>query len=334
MHGLPRSDNRKYQEGPKTFFGPLPQEKNMTKISVRKRRSRRVNYIPLYLMMLPGILYLLINNYLPMFGIVIAFKNFSYKKGIWGSDWCGLKNFEFLFRTKDAFIMIRDTLLYNLLFILLGLVIALCIAIMMTEIGRWKIAKVIQPIICFPNMISIIIVSYLVYAFLGSNGFINHTVLNGNGIGWYSEAKYWPFILPIVYFWKSAGYSSIIYIASMSGIDPTLYEAAKLDGATKMQQIFKITLPIIRPMIMLMLLLNVGRIFSSDFGLFLQVPMNSGMLYNTTQTIDTYVYRALMELNDIGMSSAASVFQSIVGFVLVIASNLFVRRMDPESALF
>lgn len=285
-------------------------------------------------MMLPGILYLLINNYLPMFGIVIAFKNFSYKKGIWGSDWCGLKNFEFLFRTKDAFIMIRNTLLYNLLFILLGLVIALCIAIMMTEIGRWKIAKVIQPIICFPNMISIIIVSYLVYAFLGSNGFINHTVLNGNGIGWYSEAKYWPFILPIVYFWKSAGYSSIIYIASMSGIDPTLYEAAKLDGATKMQQIFKITLPIIRPMIMLMLLLNVGRIFSSDFGLFLQVPMNSGMLYNTTQTIDTYVYRALMELNDIGMSSAASVFQSIVGFVLVIASNLFVRRMDPESALF
>ena len=334
MHGLPRSDNRKYQEGPKTFFGPLPQEKNMTKISVRKRRSRRVNYIPLYLMMLPGILYLLINNYLPMFGIVIAFKNFSYKKGIWGSDWCGLKNFEFLFRTKDAFIMIRNTLLYNLLFILPGLVIALCIAIMMTEIGRWKIAKVIQPIICFPNMISIIIVSYLVYAFLGSNGFINHTVLNGNGIGWYSEAKYWPFILPIVYFWKSAGYSSIIYIASMSGIDPTLYEAAKLDGATKMQQIFKITLPIIRPMIMLMLLLNVGRIFSSDFGLFLQVPMNSGMLYNTTQTIDTYVYRALMELNDIGMSSAASVFQSIVGFVLVIASNLFVRRMDPESALF
>lgn len=306
----------------------------MTKISVRKKRSRRVNYIPLYLMMLPGILYLLINNYLPMFGIVIAFKNFSYKKGIWGSDWCGLKNFEFLFRTKDAFIMIRNTLLYNLLFILLGLVIALCIAIMMTEIGRWKIAKVIQPIICFPNMISIIIVSYLVYAFLGSNGFINHTVLNGNGIGWYSEAKYWPFILPIVYFWKSAGYSSIIYIASMSGIDPTLYEAAKLDGATKMQQIFKITLPIIRPMIMLMLLLNVGRIFSSDFGLFLQVPMNSGMLYNTTQTIDTYVYRALMELNDIGMSSAASVFQSIVGFVLVIASNLFVRRMDPESALF
>lgn len=285
-------------------------------------------------MMLPGILYLLINNYLPMFGIVIAFKNFSYKKGIWGSDWCGLKNFEFLFRTKDAFIMIRNTLLYNLLFILPGLVIALCIAIMMTEIGRWKIAKVIQPIICFPNMISIIIVSYLVYAFLGSNGFINHTVLNGNGIGWYSEAKYWPFILPIVYFWKSAGYSSIIYIASMSGIDPTLYEAAKLDGATKMQQIFKITLPIIRPMIMLMLLLNVGRIFSSDFGLFLQVPMNSGMLYNTTQTIDTYVYRALMELNDIGMSSAASVFQSIVGFVLVIASNLFVRRMDPESALF
>jgi putative aldouronate transport system permease protein len=299
-----------------------------------KKKTARINYIPFYLMMLPGIAYLIANNYIPMFGILIAFKKLDYTKGILGSDWYGLNNFEYLFKTKDAFIMIRNTLGYNLIFITLGLVTALSIAIMMTEIGKKKIAKFIQPAICFPNMVSIIIVAYLVYAFLGSNGFINNTILHGNGVKWYNEAKYWPFILVIVNFWKSAGYSSIIYIASISGIDASLYEAAKLDGATKMQQVFKITLPIIKPMIVLMLLLSVSKIFNSDFGLFLQVPMNSGMLFSTTQTIDTYVYRSLMELHNVGMSSAASVFQSVIGFILVMVSNAFVRKIDSESALF
>ena len=265
---------------------------------------------------------------------MIAFKNLDYSKGIWGSPWVGLKNFEYLFKTKDAAIMIRNTLCYNLVFIFGGLVLALAIAVMMTEIGQMKIAKFIQPAICFPNMVSIIIVSYLVYAFLGANGFVNNTILHGNGISWYKKAEYWPYILVIVYFWKNAGYSAIIYIASIAGIDKSLYEAAKLDGASKMKQIFTITLPIIRPMIILMLLLQIGRIFNSDFGLFLQVPMNSGMLYSTTQTIDTYVYRALMELNDVSMSSAASVFQAVIGFSLVLISNLIVRKIDKDSALF
>ena len=213
-------------------------------------------------------------------------------------------------------------------------VVAVTIAIFMTEIGKMKVAKVIQPIICFPNMISIIVISYLVYAFLGTNGFINNTILGGQGISWYRESKYWPVILTIVHFWQVAGYSSIIYIATMSGIDAELYEAAKLDGANKMQQIFHITLPLIRPTVILMLLMSVGRIFNSDFGLFLQVPMNSGMLYPTTQTIDTYSYRALMELNDVGKSSATGVFQSVLGFALVVISNLIVRKVDPDSALF
>jgi len=299
-----------------------------------KRRTSRINYIPLFLMMLPGVVYLIANNYIPMFGVLIAFKKLDYAKGIFLSDWCGFANFEYLFKTKEAFIMIRNTIGYNLVFISVGLVVALSIAIMMTEIGKKKIAKFIQPAICFPNMISIIIVAYLVYAFLGSNGFVNKSILGGHGIKWYSEAKYWPGILIIVNFWKSAGYSSIIYIASISGIDTSLYEAAKLDGASKMQQITKITLPIIRPMIILMLLLSVSKIFNSDFGLFLQVPMNSGMLFSTTQTIDTYVYRSLMQLNNVGMSSAASVFQSVIGFVLVMLSNTLVRRVDKESALF
>ena len=299
-----------------------------------KKKSKRINYLPLILMMLPGIAYMIINNYLPMFGITIAFKNLDYSKGIFGSEWVGLKNFEFLFRSKDFFVIIRNTILYNIVFILGGTFASLAIAVMMTELGKHKIAKVLQPIICFPNMISIVIVAYLVYGFLGGDGWINNTLLHGNGPSWYSKPEYWPFILTLVHFWKGAGYGSIIYIATMSGIDVGLYEAAKLDGATKMQQIKLITIPIIRPMIMLMLLLSIGRIFSSDFGLFLQVPMDSGALYGTTQTIDTYVYRALMKLNDVSMSSAASVFQSIMGFILVMFSNLLVRKVDPDSSLF
>ncbi|MCR4779269.1 MAG: ABC transporter permease subunit [Lachnospiraceae bacterium] len=302
--------------------------------SVKRAKKRRVNYLPLILMMLPGIAYMIVNNYLPMFGITIAFKNLDYSKGIFGSEWVGLKNFEFLFRSKDFFMIIRNTILYNIVFILGGTFASLAIAVMMTELGKHRIAKVLQPIICFPNMISIVIVAYLVYGFLGGDGWINNTLLKGDGISWYSKPEYWPFILTLVHFWKGAGYGSIIYIATMSGIDVGLYEAAKLDGATKMQQIRLITIPIIRPMIMLMLLLSIGRIFSSDFGLFLQVPMDSGALYNTTQTIDTYVYRALMKLNDVSMSSAASVFQSIMGFILVMLSNLLVRKVDPQSSLF
>ena len=305
-----------------------------TAVAKKKKKNKRVSYLPLIVMMLPGLIYLVINNYLPMFGITIAFKNLDYQKGILGSDWCGFKNFEYLFKTKDAFVMIRNTLCYNIVFIFGGLVVALAIAVMMTEISKMKIAKFIQPAICFPTMVSIIIVAYLVYAFLGADGFVNNTILHGNEIGWYRESKYWPFILTIVQFWRTAGYSSIIYIASISGIDKSLYEAAKLDGATKMQQIFRITLPIIRPMIILMLLMSIGRIFNSDFGLFLQVPMNSGTLYETTQTIDTYVYRALMERNDVSMSSAASVFQAVLGFALVMTSNLIVRKIDKDSALF
>ena len=299
-----------------------------------KGNSKRQNHAPLYLMLLPGLAYLIVNNYLPMYGLTIAFRKLDYQKGILRSPIVGFQNFEFLFKTKDAWIMIRNTVGYNIVFILLGIVVAVTIAIFMTEIGKMKVAKVIQPIICFPNMISIIVISYLVYAFLGTNGFINNTILGGQGISWYRESKYWPVILTIVHFWQVAGYSSIIYIATMSGIDAELYEAAKLDGANKMQQIFHITLPLIRPTVILMLLMSVGRIFNSDFGLFLQVPMNSGMLYPTTQTIDTYSYRALMELNDVGKSSATGVFQSVLGFALVVISNLIVRKVDSDSALF
>lgn len=308
----------------------------MNTIPVKKKKDWR--NLPLMMLALPGLLYLLINNYLPMIGIFIAFKDVDYSKGIFASDWVGFKNFEFLFRTKDAFIMTRNTILYNLTFIILGTIMSIFIAIIMCEIIKLTISKVFQAGMILPNLVSMVIVSYLVYAFLNADsGFINNSILKAVGkspINWYSEAQYWPIILVIVNLWKSAGYSAIIYMASISGIDPGLYEAAKIDGAGKMRQIFSITLPMIKPIVIMLLIMAVGRIFNSDFGLFFQVPMNAGPLYSTTQTIDTYVYRALMQLSDIGMSAAAGLYQSVVGFILVLATNALVKKSDKDSALF
>jgi putative aldouronate transport system permease protein len=302
----------------------------------RANRIRRTG--ALFLIAAPGLLYLLVNNYVPMAGIVIAFKNIDFSKGILQSEWCGLKNFEFLFKTSDALVMIRNTLLYNAVFIALGTVCAITIAILMHEVMAHFCSRVFQAGLILPNLISMVVVSYIVYAFLNpESGFINASILKRFGvdpIGWYSEEKYWPFILVLVQMWKTAGYASIIYIAAIAGIDPGMYEAARMDGAGKLRQIFGITLPQLKPTVIIMVLFAVGRIFSSDFGLFYQVPMNSGPLYNVTQTIDTYVYRALMQLGNIGMSSAAGVFQSVMGFLLVMGANLVVRRIDRESALF
>ena len=312
-----------------------PYDDVLRKNKKAKRASDFKKTFPLYLMMLPGMIYLFCNNYLPMFGILIAFKKINYSVGILKSPWSGLDNFKFLFATSDAWIMIRNTLAYNIVWILLGMALAIFVALCMAEISSRPIAKVIQPIICFPSMVSAVILSFIVYAFLSNTyGFINRTFLVDNPINWYASAKYWPFILTIVHFWQSTGQSSIIYMASIGGIDKGLYESARIDGANKIKQIWYITLPLLKPMMTLLLLLSVGRIFNSDFGMFYQVPLGSGLLYNTTQTIDTYVYRSLLVLNNVGMSSAASVFQAVIGFVLVILSNAFVRFVDKDSALF
>jgi putative aldouronate transport system permease protein len=300
------------------------------------KNSRR--YMPLFLMTVPGLVYLLINNYLPMAGLVIAFKNFNYAKGIFGSDWAGFANFEFLFRTRDAFIITRNTILYNVGFIIISTTVAIAVAIMLSEVANKFLLKIYQTVILLPYLISIIIASYLVYAFLSVNvGFLNKTLLpllGGQAVSWYTEAKYWPIILNVVSLWRGFGFYSIVYLSSIVGIDRTYYEAAELDGATKFQCIKHITIPLIVPVISMMVLLAVGRIFYSDFGLFYQVPMNSGALYSTTNVIDTYVYRGLMQLGDIGMSAAAGMYQSVVGFILVLSSNLIVRRVNPDNALF
>ena len=304
----------------------------MKKAEVKKGKKKNAlkEYWPLYLMMLPALLYLLINNYIPMAGMVIAFKKLNFAKGIWASPWAGLKNFKFLFASKDAWIITRNTLLYNIAFILVNMVVGIAIAILITEIRNTKLKKIYQSAILLPFLMSMVILSYIVYALLSAeNGLVNNSILplfHIDPIQWYQKPKYWPAILIIANCWKGVGYGCLIYIA--------FYEAARLDGASKWQEITKITLPSLVPTIITLLLLSIGRIFYSDFGLFYQVPMNSGVLFPTTNVIDTYVYRALIEQGNISMSSAAGVYQSLVGFCVVMLSNWIVRKVDKDQALF
>lgn len=312
----------------------------MKKAEVKKGKKKNVlkEYWPLYLMMLPALLYLLINNYIPMAGMVIAFKKLNFAKGIWASPWAGLKNFKFLFASKDAWIITRNTLLYNVAFILVNMVVGIAIAILITEVRNTKLKKIYQSAILLPFLMSMVILSYIVYALLSAeNGLVNNSILplfHIDPIQWYQKPKYWPAVLIIANCWKGVGYGCLIYIASLIGIDPSFHEAARLDGASKWQEITKITLPSLVPTIITLLLLSIGRIFYSDFGLFYQVPMNSGVLFPTTNVIDTYVYRALIEQGNISMSSAAGVYQSLVGFCVVMLSNWIVRRVDKDQALF
>lgn len=304
--------------------------KNQTKVKTNRKFKR---YLPLYIMMIPGLLYLFINNYIPMGGLIIAFKRFNYADGIWKSPFVGLSNFKFLFSGNDSILILRNTVLYNAVFIILGTILSVALAIMLNSVRQKFLAKTYQTVILIPYLISIVIVSSMAYAFLSQDkGFINNTL--GASIGWYSEPKYWPFLLTFIYLWKNAGYTAIIYYTSILSIDPSLYEAARVDGASRWEVVKNVILPCIRPTIITMVLLQIGRIFYSDFGLFYQVPMNSGPLVNATSTIDTYVYRALTSLNDVGRASAAGFVQSVLGFILVYIANRTVNKIDKDSALF
>lgn len=291
-------------------------------------------YWPLYLMFLPGAIYLFINNYIPMGGLIVAFKSYSAKKGIWGSAWCGLDNFKFLFSTPDAWVITRNTLLYNLAFILTTTVVGIIFAIFICDCISKRAQKIYQSAILFPYLMSSVVLGYIVYAFLSnSTGIVNNTLLS-EPINWYATPNAWPFILVFVNLWKGVGYGCLIYISTINGIDTALYEAATLDGATKWQQIKNVTLPELKPTVITLTLMSIGRVFYSDFGLFYQVTRNSGMIYSTTNVIDTYVYRGLMEQNNVGMSAAAGFYQSICGFILVLLANQIVRKISSENALF
>jgi putative aldouronate transport system permease protein len=293
-------------------------------------------------MLLPGLFVLLINNYIPMFGVVIAFKRYRFNKdfftSIITSEWIGFKNFEFFFKTPQAYEVTRNTILYNLVFIVLGVVIPVMLAIALNELLNKKLSNFYQSIMFLPYFLSWIVVSYLAYSMLSiENGFINRSIINALGlesINWYSEPRYWPFILTFFQVWKYTGYNAVVYHAAISGIDSEYYEAAAIDGATKWQQTKFITIPLLQPVIIIMTLLAVGRIFNADFGLFFNVPKDSGALYSVTDVIDTYVFRALRNSNSVGMAAASGLYQAVVGCITVFTANFIVRKIDRDKALF
>ena len=305
--------------------------------TAKKKKTDWKHWLPFYLMGVPGFIYLLINNYMPLAGLQIAFKQFNYRDGMWGSKWNDFENFTYLLGSNDIKIILRNTILYNLIFIVVGMILGVAVAILLNEV-RNKIAKQFyQTVILLPYLMSMVIVAYLAYAYLApESGMINGilSALGMDKIDFYREAKFWPFILLFINQWKTIGFGMILYYSSLVGISKDYYEAAMLDGASKWQQIRHITLPLLKPTIITLLILNCGNIMRSDFGLFYQVPQNSGMLYSVTDTIDTYVYRMLMINNDIGVSSAAGFIQSIVGFVLVLTVNAIIRKLDKDNALF
>lgn len=309
----------------------------MRKMKTKKKFGWK-RALPFYIMVLPGLIYLLINNYLPMFGVIIAFKRLNFSKGIFGSDWCGFDNFKFLFATRDAWNITRNTIGYNILFFIIGTFFAITLAISLNEVKSKNASKIYQTVILLPYLMSWVIVGYLTYAFLsGETGLINKAILQPLGlksINFYMESKYWPLILAVVNTWHGVGYSMIIYYSSIVGISQDYYEAARIDGASKWAQIRYITLPLLKPTMITLLILAIGQVFRSDFGLFYQIPRNSGPLYSATRTLDVYVYQALMINSDYAMSSAASLYQSVVGFVLIVAANFAVRKYNKESALF
>ncbi|MCM1026705.1 MAG: ABC transporter permease subunit [Roseburia sp.] len=305
----------------------------------KKQITKRLRkYVPLYLLSLPGFIYLIINNYLPMGGLILAFKKYSFAKGILASPWNGLDNFTFLFGSKWAKIMFRNTICYNIVFLVLGTAFAIFVAILLSVISHNLLKKTYQTLILIPHLVSTVLIGYLVFAFLSEkNGFVNNGILAPLGvdpISWYTKASYWPVILVIVQLWRSFGFQSIVYFATIIGFDKAYYEASVMDGASVWQQITRITLPLLKPTVIILTIMSLGRMFASDFGLFYQVPQNSGMLYSTTTTIDTFVYRTLMQDHDVGRSLAAGFLQSILGFIVVMITNAVVRKVDNESALF
>lgn len=311
--------------------------------SVKKRsfpqrfRLHCQKYWRLHVMALPVLICLILFSYAPMLGLVMAFQKVNVGKGILHSPFIGFKNFEFLFTTQDAWIITRNTVCYNVVFILLNTSLALILSLILNELLNKRLAKGIQTVLMMPHFLSMAVIAMIVSAFLGKQyGLVNaiRATFGLKSVDWYTQRSIWPPLLVFINAWKSVGYSAVVYLATVSGISNEYYEAAVLDGASKLQQALYITLPYMRPMISIMLIMSIGNIFRGDFGLFYTVPQNNGMLYPVTNVIDTYIYRALTTLNNPGMATAAGLYQSTVGFVLVLIANKIVTCIDADSAMF
>ncbi len=299
-------------------------------------RELKKNWM-LYLLALPAVAVVFVVSYMPMPGIILAFKNFKPGPGIWGSEWTGLKNFEFLFNSGIAWQIIRNTLLLNFLFIIAAQVCSLTMASMINEIYHRYVAKVFQSALFFPHFVSWVLVGYFTYAFLNAdNGFVNSVLvqLKLDPVNWYGEPTYWIPILVFLSVWKGLGYFTIIYLAGMLGINPEYFESARIDGASKLQEIWYINLPLIRPLVIINVLLAIGRIFYANFDFIWNVTRDTGMLLETTNVIDTFIFRSLTAVGNFNLAAAAGFFQAIAGFILVLLANWAVRKFDKDQALF
>lgn len=316
-----------------------------TKEYIPKKQSfwRKVKENRVWLLFcLPGTLFLIVFFYIPVFANVVAFQNFQYSSqgfiySVLHSPWVGLQNFKFFFQSQDFWIILRNTVGYNIAFLFFNFFFAIFNGIIMSQLRNRKLLKVYQTSMLFPYFLSWAVLTYFVYAFLSPDkGIINELIkaAGGKAIDFYNTPAVWPAILIFLGVWKGLGYNSILYFATAMGINPEYYDAAMVDGANKWQQIKNVTLPQILPIATLMLILNVGGIFRSDFGLFYLIPRNSGTLINISQTFDTFIYRALTTSNDIGMSTAAGLIQSVVGMIMIIGTNMIVRKKQPDAALF
>lgn len=307
-----------------------------------KRKKWHRDDTELTLLALPTLIWYLLFSFLPMFGVLIAFKRYqvfpgkSFLYNLIHSEWVGFDNFQYLIKSNSLFVLLRNTIGYNLVFILLGIVISVSLAIMISLIYSKRKSKAYQTAMFFPHFLSWVVVSYFVFSFLSYDKGILNSILEAFGkepIQWYMEAKYWPLILLFMNLWKTVGYSTVVYLASITGIDPSLYEAAVVDGASKWQQVKSITLPSLKPIVIMMFILNAGRIFYSDFGLFYQVTRGvPASLYDVASTIDTYVYNALLT-SPIGMTSAATVFQSVACCITILLANWIVKKIDDDYAI-
>lgn len=305
-------------------------------LAAKAAREFRKNKL-LYLMILPGVLFTVVFSYIPMGGVIIAFKNYNFKKGIFGSDWVGLKNFELFFSSGKMWLLTKNTIVYNLIFIVTGTIFNIMLAIVISEMCTKKYKRTLQSIMMLPHFLSWVIVGGMAYNIFNYEfGLLNNvmTFLGVDRIDVYSNTGIWKIILPLVNIWKNSGYGIIFYLAAITGINPELYEAAKVDGCGILQKIRYITLPLLKPTISILLLLNLGGILKGNMDMFYQLIGTNSYLYNVTDVIDTYVYRTLMQLKDYGVTSAAGLYQSVIGFVLVITVNHITKKLDADSAIF
>ena len=313
----------------------------MEKLKTKRRSgsaasAERKETFHLDLMSLPGVLLLVVFNYLPMIGIVIAFKDYNPNLGIWGSAWNGLDNFKFFFTSQDAARTIRNTLMYSSSFLMLDLICAVGLALMFYNLRSRRALKFYNTVVILPRFMSPVIIAFIVYIILNpSYGLLNQLILalGGSKIQWYSNSKYWPAILTITHIWQTVGMNCIIYYASLMSLDDSLLEAARLDGANKWQETWHVVIPHLIPVMVISTILGLGSLFQGDFGLFYQVPKDVGLLYPTTDVINTYTYRALQS-GSFGKSTAVSLFQSTMGCLMVLITNGIVRKVSPENSLF